>query len=161
MKLKKNSIIFFTTAFSITLLDQISKYVIQLMMPQIKWAFLIIHYSQNTGAAFGIFKTKTIILSLISILVIGFILWYYPKLHKEKSIIHFFVGLLLGGTIGNGIDRIYRHFVIDFIGTTFWPMFNVADAAITISVIGLIGYWGFEEYNTKRKKNVILKEGIN
>ena len=123
-------------------------------MPQVKWMFLIIHYSQNTGAAFGMFKTQTLILSLISIFVVGLILWYYPKLHKEKTIIHFFVGMLLGGTIGNGIDRIFRHFVIDFIGTTFWPMFNVADAAITLSVIGLIGYVGFEEYKIKKREKI-------
>lgn len=154
MTIKKNSIIFITTTLSILLLDQITKYVVQLFMPQVKWMFLIIHYSQNTGAAFGMFKTQTLILSLISIFVVGLILWYYPKLHKEKTIIHFFVGMLLGGTIGNGIDRIFRHFVIDFIGTTFWPMFNVADAAITLSVIGLIGYVGFEEYKIKKREKI-------
>ena len=66
MTIKKNSIIFITTTLSILLLDQITKYVVQLFMPQVKWMFLIIHYSQNTGAAFGMFKTQTLILSLIS-----------------------------------------------------------------------------------------------
>jgi len=151
MKWTRNSNIFLFTALCVLFLDQISKYLVQLFSPQVRWGPIIIHYSQNTGAAFGIFKNQTFILAIISLLVVGLILWYYPTLQKEKSIVHFFIGLLLGGTIGNGVDRILRSFVIDFIGTTFWPLFNVADAAITISVIGLVGYWSIQEYNEKKR----------
>ena len=151
MKLTKNSFLFIITAILIVIVDQISKYLIHLFKPSFEFAFFIIRYSQNTGAAFGIFQNATIFLAIISLIVASSIIWYYPKLEKEKTIVHLFFGLLLGGTIGNLIDRIARRYVIDFIGTTFWPFFNVADAAITISVIGLIMYWSIEEYKLKKK----------
>ncbi len=64
----------------------------------------------------------------------------YEKIPKQRSI-QFYVGLLLGGTIGNLIDRLRLSYVIDFIDLKIWPSFNLADAAITVGVIGLIIYF--------------------
>lgn len=66
------------------------------------------------------------------------IFYYIKKIVKNEKLLQFAVGLLLGGTIGNLIDRIAYGAVIDFIDFRIWPVFNVADSAVTISIILLI-----------------------
>ncbi len=127
-------------SLSIIIIDQITKYLIYLFKPNWTLNFLDIHLITNTGAGFGILKGNTNFLALISLLVTILLISYYQKIPKEKNIQVIFA-LLLGGTVGNLIDRIFRKKVIDFIDLNFWPAFNVADAAITISAIGLIWYY--------------------
>ncbi|MEA2036925.1 MAG: signal peptidase II, partial [Nanoarchaeota archaeon] len=95
---------------------------------------------QNTGAGFGILKGWNAILIFISLIIIGIILFNFDKITKEKPI-YIPVALVLGGAIGNLIDRIFIGHVIDFISFTFWPAFNVADSGITIGAIWLIIYF--------------------
>jgi len=85
----------------------------------------------NTGAAFGILQGSTlflIIVSCVAVLAITAYLRYYP----------FALALILGGTIGNLIDRVFLGHVIDFIDVGFWPVFNIADSANTVGVILLV-----------------------
>ena len=67
-------------------------------------------------------------------------IYYYNRIPKEKSA-QALSGLFLGGVAGNLIDRVLRQYVVDFIDLGFWPVFNVADAAISVSVVGLIVYF--------------------
>ena len=125
----------------IVFLDQLSKYLIFRSQPVFDLNFLKIHLVKNTGAGFGILQDQTFWLAIISLLAILVILFHYKKIEPEKWPQLFFA-LLLGGVIGNFIDRAFRGFVIDFIDFSFWPAFNIADAAISIGVIGLmIMYW--------------------
>ncbi len=134
--LKLFIIITLTTIF----LDQLTKYLIQIINPTFNFLFLKIHYITNTGAGFGILQGQTILLAIISLIVTIFLIIYYKNLEKEL-LPQILYALLLGGVIGNLIDRVFRRFVIDFIDLSFWPAFNLADAAITISIIGLIWYY--------------------
>ncbi len=90
----------------------------------------------NTGIAFGLFKNQGIvfiIIPLIAIILLIFNIYYYRNNQEELSrtyIVAF--SLILGGAIGNLIDRIYFGYVIDFLDFRVWPVFNVADSAITI-----------------------------
>ena len=77
---------------------------------------------------------------LISLIVAAGVVLYYKKIPKNKWEQVLFA-LFLGGVIGNLIDRLFRKFVIDFLDFSFWPAFNIADACITVSVIGLIVYY--------------------
>jgi len=131
---------FIAVSLSIVILDQLTKYLIVSFKPFWNLNFLKIHLITNTGAGFGILKGNTNFLALISTIVVIFLFFYYPQISKNKYEQLFF-SLLLGGTLGNLIDRIFRKKVIDFIDLNFWPAFNIADAAITISVIGLIWYY--------------------
>ena len=124
----------------IILLDQLTKYIILKFQPNLNLKILSIQFIQNTGAGFGIFKGQTFILAITSLIVPIVILAYYKRIPKE-NIPHFLVALLLGGTLGNMIDRFFRGYVIDFLNFHFWPAFNIADAALSISVIGLIIYF--------------------
>lgn len=95
------------------------------------------NYSVNTGALFGLFKGTNYLLVALSLIYLAFITFYYKKLPKNKYAQIFFA-LITGGLIANTLDRILLGGVIDFINLGFWPSFNIADAAVTTGVIGLI-----------------------
>ncbi len=139
----KKNIFVFSIVLLIMLFDQLTKFLIKKnfqlneSIPIIK---NIIHltYITNTGSAFGLFKGLNIFFILISLIVIIAILYYLNKIKNNEKSLQFAVGLLLGGTIGNLIDRIFYGAVIDFIDLRIWPVFNAADSAVTISIILLI-----------------------
>ena len=93
----------------------------------------------NTGIAFGLFKNQGIVfivIPIIAIILLVFNIYYYGNNKDDLSrtyIVAF--SLILGGAIGNLIDRIYFGYVIDFIDFRIWPVFNVADSAITIGAM--------------------------
>jgi len=124
-------------------LDQATKFLVTKFLtlgqsvPIIKnfFYFSLVH---NSGAAFGIFKDQGIIFIIVSIVAIVLI---YSALKKNKhlKLYCFSLSLILAGAIGNLIDRILYGFVIDFLDFRIWPVFNIADSAITIGAI-LLGY---------------------
>ena len=125
----------------IVLFDQLVKWGIESSKFVAELSWLKIHYITNTGAGFGILKNQTTFLGILSLLVAGGVLYYYRDLPKDK-IGQMLWGIFLGGVIGNMLDRFFRGFVIDFIDLGWWPAFNIADIAITVSVIGIvIMYW--------------------
>lgn len=100
-------------------------------------------YTTNTGAAFGILKDQQWLFILVAIAVSIALLYYIPKYKYPE------LGLLLGGALGNLIDRLAYGHVIDFIDLGFWPSFNIADSSNTISIILLI--WRLEIKPRMRK----------
>ena len=134
----------FSVALIVVLLDQSTKFLIrgnfQLneSVPIINNIFHLT-YITNTGSAFGLFKSLNWFFMLFSIAVIVTIYYYLRNNIKEnEKLIQFAVGLLLGGTIGNLADRLFYSAVTDFLDFRIWPVFNIADSAITISVVLLI-----------------------
>lgn len=91
-------------------------------------------FVKNTGAAFSMLNRHTWILALISVIFSIGIAVYLLKTQPVDILINVCGGLILGGAIGNGIDRILRAYVVDFIEFTFFnfPVFNIADIAITV-----------------------------
>ncbi|HIJ10530.1 TPA: signal peptidase II [Candidatus Woesearchaeota archaeon] len=132
--------LFGVLTFLIVILDQGTKWFVNAVQPSIKVGFLHIHYVTNTGASFGIFQNGVLWLAFISLFATVGILWYYPRIEKERTP-QVLWAVLLGGVIGNLIDRAVRQFVIDFIDVGFWPVFNIADAAIVVSVMWLVFYY--------------------
>ena len=98
-------------------------------------------YSRNTGALFGLFRDNATLFAIVSIAVIAGIAWYHGRA-PSSALLSTALGLLLGGAIGNLIDRLTRGHVVDFvdagIGDLRFYTFNVADSAITISLLLLI-----------------------
>lgn len=90
----------------------------------------------NTGIAFGLFKNQGIVFIIIPLIAIVLLIFniYYYRHHQEDLSRTYIVAfsLILGGAIGNLIDRIYFGYVIDFLDFRIWPVFNLADSAITI-----------------------------
>jgi len=119
-------------ALIVIFLDQITKYIFKNYFT----------YTKNYGAAFGILQNQQIFFIIISIIVIITIILI------KKDLIS--LGFLLGGAIGNLIDRSYYGYVIDFIDLKIWPSFNLADAFSTIGVILLIIYIIRNDINSKK-----------
>ncbi len=110
--------------------------------------FLDFTYAENTGAAFSLFQEHPEVLTAVSLVIAGMIFWWYwttPRAHRGTRIA---LALVLGGAVGNLIDRVVRGSVVDFIhafyGRYHWPTFNVADSAICIGIALLI-LWSFRE----------------
>ena len=112
--------------------------------------FLMLRYAENPGAAFGLFRrlppgARGPLFHLVSIGAVVLITVYWLRLRGTKQEIWALIGLplVLGGAIGNWVDRLARGFVIDFIEAHWkdvytWPSFNVADSAIVVGVILLL-----------------------
>ena len=132
-----------STALLTVFLDQLTKVIIKKnfelneSIPLIK-NILHLTYVTNTGSAFGLFKGFNLFFILFSIIVVAVIFYFIKKIKQNEKVLQFSIGLLLGGTVGNLMDRIFYGFVADFIDFRIWPVFNVADSAVTISIILLI-----------------------
>jgi signal peptidase II len=112
--------------------------------------FLMLRYAENPGAAFGLFRrlppgARGPLFHLVSIGAVVLITLYYLRLNGKRQERWALIGLplVLGGAIGNWVDRLARGFVIDFIEAHWkdvytWPSFNVADSAIVVGVIFLL-----------------------
>lgn len=109
-------------------------------------------YAENTGAAFSMFTGWPGALAMVSLTIAGVIFWWYWQTPREHRGTRIALALVLGGAIGNLIDRVLRQAVVDFIHV-FWrdhhfPTFNVADSAICIGIALLI-LWSFREQKTR------------
>ena len=124
-------------------LDQISKYIISLNLEYFlnKNIFIFsVNYLRNYGAAFNIFEGNRIFLSSISILSSLILIYFIFVKERLNPLDRYGLSLILAGSLGNGIDRVIKGYVIDFINLNLFnfPIFNIADIAINIGCIILI-----------------------
>jgi len=136
---------FFLTALLVVVADQLSKWwIIEHLKPQQSLFeagfFQIARFPPNTGAAFGLFQDQSFALTIVAIVGIAFLLVYAliirPRFSPLDNLLaRTALGLVLGGTIGNLIDRLCFGGVTDFISIGWWPAFNIADSAIVVGVI--------------------------
>jgi signal peptidase II len=97
--------------------------------------FTLVH---NTGMAFGLFRDHGVVFIIIPIIAIALLVYniYYYRENQNLSRSYIFAfSLILGGAIGNLIDRIFVGHVIDFLDFRIWPVFNIADSAITVGAV--------------------------
>lgn len=101
--------------------------------------FLGVTFTQtrNEGIAFGIFAGRPFLVLALMCAALAVLLWFYVN-HRDRGALWIATGLLLGGAIGNAIDRVALGHVRDFIDTTLIPTFNFADVAITFGVVLLV-----------------------
>ncbi len=130
------------TAVVALVADQVTKYLVRENMAiGESWpseGFFRLTHGTNTGSAFGLFQDYTVILTIASVFAIGFIIYFYRSHSDRTWITKFTVGLLLGGAVGNLIDRLIAGRVTDFIDVGPWPIFNLADSSITVGITLLI-----------------------
>ena len=124
----------------IVLFDQLTKFIVEkyLYFKQIVIVdnVLLFTYVQNRGGAWGIFNNIPLLfIVLVPIVVLG-LLWYAFKSKNRLEIVS--VGMIVGGALGNYIDRILRGYVVDFIDFRIWPVFNVADIFVVIGGVLLV-----------------------
>jgi signal peptidase II len=108
----------------------------------------IVHWN-NSGAAFGSFQNGNSIIMVLGIAVIAAILYYFPRVDRSDWTLRLAMTLQLGGAAGNLVDRFRMGRVTDFISVGTFPVFNVADSAITVGVVVLLlGVWIKERSTT-------------
>ena len=134
---------FFSLSIFIVLIDQFTKYLIFYNQKNfLNKDFLLfkLDFVKNYGAAFNIFSGSRVFLSLISIFFSILIIYLMFRKNTLNTFDLYSYSFILGGTIGNGIDRIYKGFVFDFINLNFinFPVFNIADISINIGFIFLL-----------------------
>jgi len=101
-------------------------------------------YVENNGAAWNMFAGNRVFLIIISFVFVALLGFFYFLERKNGALFHIGAGLIFGGAIGNLVDRIFIGFVRDFIQFDFWkdfPVFNIADAALTIGVVLVVLYY--------------------
>lgn len=140
------------TALVVVIADQSTKAVVRNSLPLSENRVVVPGYLDltrvhNTGAAFGMldrveFPFKTVALSLVALVALGGVAWYAATVPLRDRLARFGMALVLGGAVGNLIDRATAGYVLDFVdayyhGWHFWA-FNVADSAITFGVIFMI-----------------------
>ena len=96
-------------------------------------------YVQNRGMAFGLFENNRMLFMIPTVILIGAVILAIVKLGRKNKLLDTSLGLILGGGVGNMIDRIARGFVVDFVdfcAFDFWQwVFNVADAAVVVGTV--------------------------
>ena len=132
-----------SVAVSVFILDRLTKSIVMASLLQgrsVKVLPGIFHFTLvlNKGAAFGFLRGQRIFFILLSILAALAIAAYIFSRKNIGMVLSSALGLVLGGTIGNLIDRVRLGYVIDFLDFRVWPVFNVADSAITAGVAILI-----------------------
>lgn len=119
----------------------------------------IVHW-YNTGAAFGIFKEGGMVFTVLAFIVIGAILYYYPQVERSDWSLRLAMSMQLGGAIGNLIDRLRIGHVTDFISVGTFPVFNIADASISVGCVVLfVGVWLNERAQKKKAANMEMTSG--
>jgi signal peptidase II len=162
-------VFYYIIALIIILVDQLTKWIIVKYMElgesvQVIENLLYITSHRNRGAAWGILQGQMWFFYVITIVVIIALVYYLQKEAKGKMLLGISLALMLGGAIGNFIDRLFRKEVVDFVDTYIFaynfPIFNVADSALVIGVGLLMVQMLMEEreakktaYEQNRKKN--------
>jgi len=139
----KTKLYFVSLSIFIVLIDQFTKYLMfynkKLFINKYFLLFKL-YFVKNYGAAFNIFSCSRVFLSLISIFFSILLIYLIFRKNTLNSFDLYSYSFILGGTIGNGIDRICRGFVVDFINLNIinFPVFNIADISINIGFIILL-----------------------
>ena len=132
-------------ALVVIALDQLTKRAVQqnlalgealLVFPP--WEFVRIVHWVNTGAAFGMFQGGNAVLIGLTVAITLAILIYYQTLPEDHLFQRICLALMVGGSIGNLIDRLTLGYVVDFVAVGRFPVFNLADSCVTVSVILLL-----------------------
>ncbi|MBI2575848.1 signal peptidase II [Candidatus Woesearchaeota archaeon] len=138
---KAGIVVFFLVAAFIASIDQITKKAASSLIPPggipVVEGYFHLTLVRNTGAGFGLFQNNNGMLLFISLIVVASILFFLKSILKN-GFLTMGTSFIFGGAAGNIIDRIMLGHVVDFLDFRIWPVFNAADAAITIGAI-LVG----------------------
>ncbi len=151
-------------AGAILLADQASKAVVAARLALGEHVDLLgtvvqIWHAENNGAAFSLFQGGLPLFLAVSVVALGLVAYFAWSLRDRSLLVFALLGLLLGGTLGNLVDRLARGGrVIDFlsvgIGTLRWPTFNVADSSLDIGIVGLVAFlWWVDRREARSRRH--------
>lgn len=151
--------------FTLVGIDQIVKLLVINYLKPVQYVDIIegvlrFRYVENTGAIFGSFSTHTVVLTILSIVLLGFTIFFLVTNKNKSKFVNFCLLFMISGGIGNIIDRIRLHYVVDFIEPLFvnFAVFNFADCLITVGAFALIIYLIIDLVNDSKKKKTTETE---
>lgn len=145
-------------------LDQLTKlWVVRTLGPETMTNFIPIlgdtvriAYSHNTGVAFSLFQGHPELLTISALLIVaGAIYFYSTQLPNQRGLVQVIMGLILGGAFGNIIDRMRLGYVVDFIQVGWFPIFNIADSAISVGAALLMLQFLLDEFAQRRDSQAL------
>jgi signal peptidase II len=98
-----------------------------------------IRHVQNSGIAFGLFSSATVVVIVLTTVAVAWMLVFFARSGARHPALPVALGLLIGGSISNLVDRVRLGYVTDFLDLRWWPAFNLADASIVVGVAVLLG----------------------
>jgi signal peptidase II len=158
-------LLFYVVALVIVVGDQISKWAILQSVPYngrvpVIGRFLYLTHTHNTGGAFSLFQAGNAVFIAVAVIAILALLYAYHRFQRGHLMVSGALSLALGGAIGNLIDRVRFGYVVDFFdihawtGRTIWPIFNVADSAITVGIVLLAWHFLFTKEHSHKQRPV-------
>ncbi|MFZ0389171.1 MAG: signal peptidase II [Calditrichia bacterium] len=166
---------------SVLALDQLTKILARVYLQPVHSVsvlgdFFRLTYVENPGIAFGIRVNNKVFFTILSLIAVA-VIFYYLLILREKHFLRFSFAIILGGAVGNLLDRFLYGRVVDFFDFDFfniqmpsfkflffefhgyymdrWPVFNIADVAVSIGMILIIFYTIFDSVEEKQKENVL------
>lgn len=152
----QHNVAIFLITLAVIAVDRITKFYIEEFLEigesiSVIDGLLSITRINNVGAAFGMLQGFNFLFIIAAIAVMGLFVYFYSDIVK-KNYLMISSSLILGGTVGNMMDRLYFGYVIDYIDFSFWPAFNISDMALTVGVVMLLVYLWKESRPKKKEK---------
>jgi len=154
-RLKPGALVVAIVAGIVFVLDQLTKYLVvqevgmgNVWYPFPNFPFVRIVPSINTGTACRYFPQLSFIFTLAPFFILAIVLYFYRSQKQPSWLLSIGVGLIVGGAFGNLVDRLRLGYVVDFIQVGTFPIFNVADAAVSTAVV-LMLLWSLREDSSR------------
>ena len=145
-------------AFAAVAADQLTKYLVTSRLAlddavHVAGPFWI-HHVQNSGIAFGLFASATAVVIVATGIAVTWMLVFFARSGARHPILPVALGLVIGGSVSNLLDRVRLGYVTDFLDFRYWPAFNLADSFIVIGVLVLLGVLVHAEREPRRTRPV-------
>jgi len=138
--------------------DQLTKHIVtgQLQLDEGKHVIgpFWIHHVQNSGIAFGLFASATAAVIALTGIAVAWMLVFFARSGARHPVLPFALGLVIGGSLSNLLDRVRLGYVTDFLDLRYWPAFNLADSFIVIGVVILLAALVVAEREPRRSRHV-------
>jgi signal peptidase II len=129
-------------AAAAVLADQVTKHIVTSTLALDESEHVVgplsIHHVENSGIAFGLFASATAVVTVVTGIAVLWMIVYFARSGSRHPVLPAALGLLIGGSLSNLVDRIRVHHVTDFIDLRWWPAFNLADSFIVVGVAILL-----------------------
>ena len=120
-----------------------------------------IHHVQNSGIAFGLFASATALVTLLTAVAVAWMLVFFSRSGARHPVLPVALGLVLGGSIGNLLDRVRLGHVTDFLDLRYWPSFNLADMFIVVGVATLFGALAGGDRSKRRPPGTVVHSPLS
>jgi signal peptidase II len=132
----------FAVAFAAIAADQLTKAIVTSRLGLFDEVHVVgplsIHHVQNSGIAFGLFSSATPVVILLTSAAVAWMLYFFARSGARHPVLPIALGLVIGGSVSNLVDRVRLGHVTDFLDFRFWPAFNLADTFIVVGVAILL-----------------------